>query len=83
MDCIPFIARSHRGPTTRQALMVVEWKKKHVYVGFVYFPAKGCDLKSFVIINLQRKMLLIYCLLKHEVNNSQNNSIKLCSLCVM
>ncbi len=67
----------------RRALMVEGWKKKHAYVGFVYIPAKGCDLKSFVIINLQRKILLIYCLLKHEVTNSQNNWVKLHSLYVM
>ncbi len=61
--------RSPAGTPTR-ALKVEEWKKKHAYVGFVYFPAKGCDLKSFIIINLQKKMHLIYYLLKHEVTNS-------------
>ncbi len=66
-----------------RALMVEGWKKKHAYDGFVYIPAKGCDLKSFLIINLQRKMLLIYCLVNHEVTNSQNNCIKLCNLYVM
>ncbi len=41
-------------------LMVEGWKKKHAR--FVYISAKWCDLQSFIVINLQRKMLLIYCL---------------------
>ncbi len=36
-----------RGP--RRALMVEGWKKKHPYIGFVYIPARGCDLKSFIL----------------------------------
>ncbi len=28
----------------RRALMVEWWKKKHAYIGFVYIPARGCDL---------------------------------------
>ncbi len=69
----------HRVPM--QNLVVDGWKKKHARL--VYIPAKICDLKSFVIINLQIKMLLIYSWLKHEVSSSQNNCIKLCSLYVM
>ncbi len=60
----------------RQALMVEGWKKKHAYVGFVYISAKRCDLKCFVIINFQRKMLLIYCLINIYANNFQNDCIK-------
>ncbi len=33
----------------RQALKVEGWKKKHAYIGFVYIPARACDLKSFVL----------------------------------
>ncbi len=29
--------------------MVEGWKKKHAYIGFVYIPAGGCDLKSFIL----------------------------------
>ncbi len=59
--------------------MVDMWKYKHAYVGFVYIPAR-CDWKGFIIINLQKKMLLIYCLINIYVNNSQNHCTKLCSL---
>ncbi len=79
------LTRASQGPyrAPMRALVVDECKKKHAYNGFVYIPAKGCDLKGLVIINLKRKMLLIYCLLKPEVTNSQNNCIKFCILYVM
>ncbi len=64
----------------RWALIVEGWIKKHAYVGFVDIPAKRCALKSFVISNIQRKILLIYCLINIYLNNSQNHFIKLCSL---
>ncbi len=57
--------------------MVEGWKKKHAYIGFVYIPAKGCDLKSFIIFNLQRQTLLIDCLINNAVTKLQN--IKVCS----
>ncbi len=66
-----------------QGLIVEGWTKKHAYIALVYIPTKQCDLKCFIISNLQKKMLLIYYLLKYEVTNSQNNCIKLCSLYVM
>ncbi len=44
---------------------------------FTFLPRD--DLKSFVIINLHRKMQLI-CLINIYVNNSQNHCITLCSL---
>ncbi len=60
--------------------MVEGWKKKNDYVGSVYIPAKGCDLKNFIIINLQRKMLLICDLINIYVSIYQNHCIKLFSL---
>ncbi len=35
------------------SLMVEGWNiyKKHAYIGFVYIPARGCDLKLFVVFS--------------------------------
>ncbi len=52
--------------------MVEGWKNKHAYIGFVYIPARECDLKSFITFNLQRQILLVCCLINNAVTTSQN-----------
>ncbi len=41
-----------------QALMVEGREKKHAYIGFVYIPAKECDLTS---IQLKLKVVMGVC----------------------
>ncbi len=52
--------------------MVEGWKKKHAYIGFIYIPAKGFDLKSFTIFNLRRQTVFFCCLINNAVTKSQD-----------
>ncbi len=47
--------------------MVEVWKKKYAYIGFVYIPAKVCDLKGFTIFKTDAANLLF-----NAVTKSQN-----------